>query len=90
MDKSVQLTYEELAAAINDFSLPNEIGLGGFGVGAVHYAEIRGDKASVNKMDMQASKQFLAELRVLTHGQHVNLVRLIGYCVESSIVPANE
>ncbi|KAK9050877.1 hypothetical protein SSX86_030152 [Deinandra increscens subsp. villosa] len=31
-------------------------------------------------MDMQASKQFLAELKVLTYVHHLNLVRLIGYC----------
>ncbi|KAL5729234.1 LysM domain receptor-like kinase 3 [Ranunculus cassubicifolius] len=36
-------------------------------------------------MDMQASKEFLAELKVLTHVHHLNLVRLIGYCVEGSL-----
>ncbi|KAI3828053.1 hypothetical protein L1987_02147 [Smallanthus sonchifolius] len=35
-------------------------------------------------MDMQASKEFLAELKVLTHVHHLNLVRLMGYCVECS------
>ncbi|KAL4388748.1 hypothetical protein GQ457_09G001210 [Hibiscus cannabinus] len=42
-------------------------------------------KAAIKKMDMQASKQFLAELKVLTHVHHLNLVRLIGYCVEGSL-----
>ncbi|KAK9074073.1 hypothetical protein SSX86_006670 [Deinandra increscens subsp. villosa] len=42
-------------------------------------------KAAIKKMDMQASKEFLAELRVLTHVHHLNLVRLIGYCVEGSL-----
>ncbi|PKI54364.1 hypothetical protein CRG98_025250 [Punica granatum] len=36
-------------------------------------------------MDMQASREFLAELKVLTHVHHLNLVRLIGYCVEGSL-----
>ncbi|KAL0405368.1 UNVERIFIED_CONTAM: Chitin elicitor receptor kinase [Sesamum latifolium] len=36
-------------------------------------------------MDMQATKEFLAELKVLTNVHHLNLVRLIGYCVESSL-----
>ncbi|KAL5098668.1 hypothetical protein RYX36_002995, partial [Vicia faba] len=36
-------------------------------------------------MDMQASKEFLAELKVMTHVHHLNLVRLIGYCVEGSL-----
>lgn len=112
VDKSVEFTYEELAAATDDFNLSNKIGQGGFG--AVYYAELRGEvrltlmhfrlmseqsydfihfethkcqiqKAAVKKMDMQASKEFLAELKVLTHVHHVNLVRLIGYCVEGSL-----
>ncbi|CAA0825162.1 Chitin elicitor receptor kinase 1 [Striga hermonthica] len=36
-------------------------------------------------MDMEASKEFLAELKVLTHVHHVNLVHLIGYCVKGSL-----
>ncbi|RZC64834.1 hypothetical protein C5167_008531 [Papaver somniferum] len=42
-------------------------------------------KAAIKKMDMQASKEFLAELKVLTRVHHLNLVRLIGYCVEDSL-----
>ncbi|EYU33877.1 hypothetical protein MIMGU_mgv1a020123mg [Erythranthe guttata] len=83
VDKSVEFTYEELAAVTDNFSLSNKIGQGGFG--AVFYGELRGEKAAVKKMDMQASKEFLAELKVLTHVHHVNLVRLIGYCVEGSL-----
>ncbi|KAF8043163.1 hypothetical protein BT93_A1491 [Corymbia citriodora subsp. variegata] len=83
MDKSVEFTHEELAKATDNFSLANKIGEGGFG--AVYYAELRGEKAAIKKMDMQASKEFLAELKVLTHVHHLNLVRLIGYCVEGSL-----
>jgi chitin elicitor receptor kinase 1 len=83
VDKSVEFSYEELAKATDDFSLSNKIGQGGFG--AVFYAELRGEKAAIKKMDMQASKEFLAELKVLTHVHHLNLVRLIGYCVEGSL-----
>ncbi|KAI3839557.1 hypothetical protein MKW92_025260 [Papaver armeniacum] len=83
VDKSVEFTYEELARATDDFSLDNKIGQGGFG--AVYYAEVRGEKAAIKKMDMQASKEFLAELKVLTRVHHLNLVRLIGYCVEDSL-----
>ncbi|KAI4305781.1 hypothetical protein L6164_029126 [Bauhinia variegata] len=83
VDKSVEFSYEELANATNNFSLANKIGQGGFG--AVYYAELRGEKAAIKKMDMQASREFLAELKVLTHVHHVNLVRLIGYCVEGSL-----
>ncbi|KAI5433651.1 hypothetical protein KIW84_020793 [Lathyrus oleraceus] len=36
-------------------------------------------------MDMKASKEFLAELQVLAHVHHLNLIRLIGYCIEGSL-----
>nr|ASM47235.1 lysm-containing receptor kinase 3.1 [Parasponia rugosa] len=83
VDKSVEFSYEELAKATDDFSLAHKIGQGGFG--AVYYAELRGEKAAIKKMDMQASREFLAELKVLTRVHHLNLVRLIGYCVEGSL-----
>ncbi|KAK4420547.1 Chitin elicitor receptor kinase [Sesamum alatum] len=83
VDKSVEFSYEELASATDNFSIANKIGEGGFG--AVYYAELRGEKAAIKKMDMQASKEFLAELKVLTNVHHLNLVRLIGYCVEGSL-----
>ncbi|GAV69708.1 Pkinase domain-containing protein/LysM domain-containing protein, partial [Cephalotus follicularis] len=83
VDKSVEFSYEELANATDNFSMANKIGEGGFGV--VYYAELRGEKAAIKKMDMQASKEFLAELKVLTRVHHLNLVRLIGYCVEGSL-----
>ncbi|KAJ7946331.1 putative Receptor protein kinase [Quillaja saponaria] len=83
VDKSVKFSYEELAKATNGFSLANKIGQGGFG--SVYYAELRGEKTAIKKMDMQASKEFLAELKVLTQVHHLNLVHLIGYCVESSL-----
>ncbi|KAD6454161.1 hypothetical protein E3N88_08867 [Mikania micrantha] len=80
---SMEFSYEELSAATNDFSLANKIGQGGFGT--VYYAELRGEKTAIKKMDMKASRQFLAELKVLTHTHHLNLVRLFGYCVEGSL-----
>ncbi|CAI8597036.1 unnamed protein product [Vicia faba] len=72
-----------IAKATDGFSAANIIGRGGFG--SVYYAELRNEKAAIKKMDMQASKEFLAELKVLTHVHHLNLVRLIGYCVEGSL-----
>ncbi|KAK9924377.1 hypothetical protein M0R45_032747 [Rubus argutus] len=83
VDKSVEFSFEELSRATHNFSLANKIGQGGFG--AVYYAELRGEKAAIKKMDRQASKEFLAELNVLTRVHHMNLVRLIGYCVEGSL-----
>ncbi|XP_020088829.1 lysM domain receptor-like kinase 3 isoform X1 [Ananas comosus] len=83
VDKSVEFSYEELSKATDDFSMANKIGQGGFG--SVYYAELRGEKVAIKKMDMQATKEFLAELNVLTHVHHLNLVRLIGYCTEGSL-----
>ncbi|KAF8653852.1 hypothetical protein HU200_061981 [Digitaria exilis] len=83
VDKSVEFSYDELFNATEGFSMSNKIGQGGFG--AVYYAELRGEKAAIKKMDMQASHEFLAELKVLTHVHHLNLVRLIGYCTEGSL-----
>ncbi|GJN04086.1 hypothetical protein PR202_ga21603 [Eleusine coracana subsp. coracana] len=73
VDKSVEFSYEELFNATEGFSMSNKIGQGGFG--AVYYAELRGEKAAIKKMDMQATNEFLAELKV----------RLIGFCTESSL-----
>lgn len=41
VDKSVEFSLDELAAASNNFSLANKIGQGGFG--SVYYAELRGE-----------------------------------------------
>ncbi|KAF5458313.1 hypothetical protein F2P56_022348 [Juglans regia] len=83
VDKSVEFAYEELVTATDNFSLAKKIGQGGFG--AVYYAELKGEKAAIKKMGMQASREFLAELKVLTRVHHLNLVRLIGFCIEESL-----
>ncbi|KAI9095355.1 hypothetical protein K1719_026389 [Acacia pycnantha] len=51
---------------------------------AVYYAELRGEKAAIRMMESQKSREFLAELKVLTRVYHLNLVRLIGYCVKKN------
>ncbi|CAL4997735.1 unnamed protein product [Urochloa decumbens] len=83
VDKSVHFSNEELYNATEGFSMSNKIGQGGFG--SVYYAELRGKKAAIKKMALQATKEFLAELKVLTHVHHQNLVRLMGYCIETSL-----
>ncbi|TMW93234.1 hypothetical protein EJD97_011997 [Solanum chilense] len=83
VDKSIEFSYDELAKASDNFSTAYKIGQGGFA--SVYYGELRGEKAAIKKMDMQATKEFLAELKVLTHVHHLNLVRLIGYCIEGSL-----
>ncbi|AES99912.2 LysM receptor kinase K1B [Medicago truncatula] len=80
LDKSPEFSYEELANATDNFSLAKKIGQGGFG--EVYYGELRGQKIAIKKMKMQATREFLSELKVLTSVHHRNLVHLIGYCVE--------
>lgn len=53
-------------------------------------------KAAIKKMDMQASKEFLAELKVLTNVHHLNLVMSLfifflvasDFCVSSVAIYA--
>ncbi|KAL8156822.1 hypothetical protein AgCh_001799 [Apium graveolens] len=80
---SLEFSYNELAEATGNFSPANKIGQGGFG--SVYYAELRGEKVAIKKMNLKASKVFLAELKVLTNVHHLNLVHLIGYAVEGSL-----
>ncbi|XP_057536219.1 lysM domain receptor-like kinase 3 isoform X1 [Amaranthus tricolor] len=80
---SVEFSYEELAKATNNFNASFKIGAGGFG--EVYFAELRGEKAAIKKMDMEASREFLAELKVLTRVHHLHLVHLLGFCVEGSL-----
>ncbi|XP_062199679.1 lysM domain receptor-like kinase 10 isoform X2 [Phragmites australis] len=83
VDRSIVFSYKELFNATQGFNMDHKIGQGGFG--AVYYAELQGEKAAIKKMDTQATQEFLAELKVLTHVHHLNLVRLIGYCVENCL-----
>ncbi|XP_049351790.1 lysM domain receptor-like kinase 3 [Solanum verrucosum] len=83
VDKSVEFSYEELAKSTDNFSISNKIGEGGFGT--VYYAELRGKKAAIKRMNREGRTEFLAELKILTRVHHLNLVSLIGYCVERSL-----
>ncbi|GAU14472.1 hypothetical protein TSUD_250120 [Trifolium subterraneum] len=83
VDKSPEFSYEELANATDNFSLANKIGQGGFG--EVYYGQLKGKRTAIKKMTMLATREFLAEMKVLTSVHHCNLVRLIGYCIEGSL-----
>ncbi|MCD9639046.1 hypothetical protein HAX54_023326 [Datura stramonium] len=78
--KSVEFSYKELAESTNGFSISNKIGEGGFGT--VYYAELRGKITAIKQMNRQAKSEFLAELKILTCVHHLNLVCLVGYCVD--------
>ncbi|KAG0623925.1 hypothetical protein M758_3G211600 [Ceratodon purpureus] len=81
--KSVEFTYEELAVATDNFHVSHKIGQGGFA--SVYYGLIRNQKLAIKKMNTQATKEFLAELQVLTNVHHTNLVQLIGFCTTTNL-----
>ncbi|MCD7463090.1 Chitin elicitor receptor kinase 1, partial [Datura stramonium] len=70
VDKSVEFSYNELANASDNFSTVYKIGQGGFA--SIFYGELRGEKDAIKKMDMEAKKEFLAELKVMTLVHHLN------------------
>lgn len=82
-DRSVEFSYKELSDATDNFSNAKKIGQGGYG--SVFYGELHGQKLAIKMMNMQATKEFLAELQVLTRVHHTNLVRLVGYCTHESL-----
>ncbi|EFJ18010.1 hypothetical protein SELMODRAFT_34595, partial [Selaginella moellendorffii] len=75
-------TYKQLQEATNNF----EETLGSGGYGTVYRGEIpeKGGIVAVKviKAVTHAEKQFKAEVNTIGKVHHVNLVRLLGYCVE--------
>ncbi|KAJ3694774.1 hypothetical protein LUZ60_000151 [Juncus effusus] len=75
-----QFTYVQLSTITNNFT--RVIGRGGFGT---VYLGTMDDKREVAVKISQVpsdltSRQFLAEVEILSHVHHKNLVSLIGYC----------
>ncbi|XP_071717319.1 G-type lectin S-receptor-like serine/threonine-protein kinase SD2-2 [Rutidosis leptorrhynchoides] len=74
--------YKELHAATNGFS--DQLGHGGFG--AVFSGEVDSTLVAVKRLDRPGGgeKEFRAEVCTIGNIQHVNLVRLRGFCSEES------
>ncbi|PSR84622.1 G-type lectin S-receptor-like serine/threonine-protein kinase [Actinidia chinensis var. chinensis] len=78
-----RFSYEYLRAVTENFS--RKLGEGGFGTvfeGTLH----NGTKIAVKRLDKlePVEKTFLAEVETIGNIHHVNLVRLIGFCIENS------
>ncbi|GMP54370.1 hypothetical protein CsSME_00019567 [Camellia sinensis var. sinensis] len=78
-----RFSYRQLRDLTQDFS--KKLGEGGFGT--VFEGTLRnGTKVAVkhlNKLELM-EKTFLAEVQTIGNIHHVNLVRLIGFCIEKS------
>jgi hypothetical protein len=75
-------TFEEMAAATNDFTA--QIGQGGYG--KVYQGKlVDGTAVAIKRAhedSLQGSKEFCTEIELLSRLHHRNLVSLIGYCDE--------
>lgn len=78
-------SFQELAAATNNFNHECLLGEGGFGRVYKGYIESIDQVVAVKQLDrngMQGSREFLVEVMMLSLVRHPNLVNLIGYCAE--------
>ncbi|KAM0822012.1 hypothetical protein ACQ4PT_071789 [Festuca glaucescens] len=78
------ISFEEIVAATDNFSLSNLLGQGGFG--KVYKGLLHGDKeVAVKRLSRgsgQGAREFRNEVVVIAKLQHRNLVRLVCYCVQ--------
>nr|XP_043622559.1 uncharacterized protein LOC122594152 [Erigeron canadensis] len=84
--KPVRFTSEQLRIATDNFNI--KLGSGGFGT---VYKGIIGNKTPVavkvlnGSSEKSSEQQFMAEMIILGRTHHFNLVRLYGFCFESSL-----
>ncbi|CAH8387860.1 unnamed protein product [Eruca vesicaria subsp. sativa] len=78
------MEFETLSMATNRFSDANMLGQGGFGI--VYKGTLPDGKEiavkRLSKMSLQGTDEFKNEVRLIARLQHVNLVRLLGCCVD--------
>ena len=78
-------TFRELATATKNFRQECLLGEGGFGRVYKGVIPATGQVIAVKQLDKhgtESSKEFLAEISLLSHVHHENLVNLIGYCAD--------
>ncbi|XP_066355057.1 L-type lectin-domain containing receptor kinase IX.1-like [Miscanthus floridulus] len=78
-----RLSYEELAAATNNFADERKLGEGGFGsVYRGFLEDLNLDVAikRVSKTSPQGWNEFMSEVRIISRLRHRNLVLLVGWC----------
>ncbi|XP_006654549.1 probable LRR receptor-like serine/threonine-protein kinase At1g06840 [Oryza brachyantha] len=79
-------TYEEMAAATNNFDLSAQVGQGGYGIvykGTLADGTVVAIKRA-HEYSLQGSTEFCTEIELLSRLHHRNLVALVGYCDEEN------
>uniref|UniRef100_A0A0D9UW22 non-specific serine/threonine protein kinase n=1 Tax=Leersia perrieri TaxID=77586 RepID=A0A0D9UW22_9ORYZ len=77
-----RFTFQQLQEATHQFR--DKLGEGGFG--SVFMGQIADERLAIKRLDRsgQGMREFLAEVQTIGSIHHINLVRLIGFCVEKS------
>ncbi|KAK8448559.1 hypothetical protein SEVIR_7G051000v4 [Setaria viridis] len=78
----MRFSYEKLREYTEDFS--KKLGEGGFG--SVFEGKLDEERIAVKRLESarQGKKEFLAEVETIGSIEHINLVRLVGFCAEKS------
>lgn len=83
--EDLQMDFDEIRSATDDFSDTNKLGEGGFGVVYKGILKPNGEEIAVKRLSTQSGQgelEFNNELVTLAKLQHRNLVKLRGFCVE--------
>nr|GMD91800.1 cysteine-rich receptor-like protein kinase 25 [Ipomoea batatas] len=85
IEESVQYEFSTIEAITNGFSADNKIGEGGYG--AVYKGRLpNGQEVAVKRLSSgstQGDGEFKNEVALIAKLQHRNLVKLMGFCLES-------
>ncbi|KAK6917371.1 Serine-threonine/tyrosine-protein kinase, catalytic domain [Dillenia turbinata] len=79
--QSLHYDLRTIEAATNNFSVENKIGSGGFGMGTL----ANGREIAVKRLSRssgQGMQEFRNELVLMAKLQHINIVRLLGFCLD--------
>ncbi|XP_037442068.1 G-type lectin S-receptor-like serine/threonine-protein kinase SD2-5 [Triticum dicoccoides] len=77
-----RFSFEKLRECTEGFSKK----LGGGGFGSVFEGKLDEERVAVKRLEgaRQGKKEFLAEVETIGSIEHINLIKLIGFCVEKS------
>ncbi|CAI9098916.1 OLC1v1035648C1 [Oldenlandia corymbosa var. corymbosa] len=77
-------SFDEIRAATNEFSEENKLGEGGYG--PVYKGKLQnGQEVAVKRLSetsKQGREEFKTEVLLTARLQHINLLRVLGYCTE--------